>query len=62
MRISRLFSLELKRLLCSRVTWLVMMLSIASPIAGLTLYKPATAETMLSMYLANRRSRSRGKV
>ena len=53
MRISRLFSLELKRLLCSRVTWLVMMLSIASPIAGLTLYKPATAETMLSMYLAN---------
>ncbi len=53
MKISRLFSLELKRLLCSRVTWLVMLLSIASPIIGLTLYKHATAETMLSMYLAN---------
>lgn len=47
------FSLELGRLLQSRLTWLVLLLTVISPVAGLTLYKPATAETMLSMYLAN---------
>ena len=47
------FSLELGRLLQSRLTWLVLLLAVISPVAGLTLYKSATAETMLSMYLAN---------
>lgn len=47
------FSLELGRLLQSRLTWLVLLLTAISPVAGLTLYKSATAETMLSMYLAN---------
>ena len=47
------FSLELSRLLQSRLTWLVLLLTVISPVAGLTLYKSATAETMLSMYLAN---------
>ncbi len=47
------FSLELGRLLQSCLTWLVLLLAVISPVAGLTLYKSATAETMLSMYLAN---------
>ena len=47
------FALELGRLLQSRLTWLVLLLTVISPAAGLTLYKPAFAETMLSMYLAN---------
>lgn len=47
------FSFELSRLLQSRLTWLVLLLTVISPVAGLTLYKSATAETMLSMYLAN---------
>ena len=47
------FSLELGRLLQSRLTWLVLLLTVISPVVGLALYKPATAETMLSMYLAN---------
>ena len=53
MKTLRNFSLELGRLLQSRLTWLVLLLTVISPVAGLTLYKPATAETMLSMYLAN---------
>lgn len=48
-----LFSLELRRLLLSRLTWLIALLTLLSPLAGLTLYKPASAGTMLSMYLAN---------
>ena len=48
-----LFSSELSRLLKSRLTWLVMLLVLVSPVAGLVWYKPASAETMLSMYLAN---------
>ena len=47
------FLLESGRLLQSRLTWLVLLLTAISPVAGLTLYKSATAETMLSMYLAN---------
>lgn len=47
------FSFELSRLLQSRLTWLVLLLTAISPVAGLMLYKSATAETMLSMYLAN---------
>ena len=47
------FSFELSRLLQSRLPWLVLLLTAISPVAGLTLYKRATAETMLSMYLAN---------
>ena len=53
MKTFRLFSLEWKRLLQERLTWLILLLSILSPLAGLTLYKPAFASTMLSSYLAN---------
>ena len=53
MKTMRLFPLELKRLLQSRLTWLVIGLTLVSPVMGLILYKPATASTMLSMYLAN---------
>ena len=53
MKTLRNFSLELGRLLQSRMTWLGLLLTVISPVAGMTLYKPATAETMLSMYLAN---------
>lgn len=48
----RLFPLELGRLLQSRPTWLVMLLTAVSPAAGLAL-KPADSSTMLTMYLAN---------
>ena len=53
MKAVRLFSLELRRLLQSRLTWLVSLLAVLSPLAGLVFYKPATAATMLSMYLAD---------
>ena len=53
MKTLRLFPLELGRLLRSRLTWLVVLLTVLSPAAGLILYKPAYADTMLSMYLAN---------
>lgn len=53
MKTMRLFPLELKRLLQSRLTWLMMALAVLSPALGLVLYKPATSTTMLSMYLAN---------
>ena len=51
MKTMRLFPLELKRLLQSRLTWLMMALTVLSPVLGLVLYKPATSTTMLSMYL-----------
>ena len=44
-----LFSLELRRLLLSRLSWLIALLTLLSPLAGLTLYKPASAGTMLSL-------------
>lgn len=53
MKTMRLFPLELKRLLQSRLTWLMMALTVLSPVLGLVLYKSATSTTMLSMYLAN---------
>ena len=53
MKTIRLFPLELRRLLQSRPTWLILLLTVASPVLGLTLYQPASADTMLSLYLAN---------
>lgn len=53
MRTMRLFWLELGRLLKSRLTWLIVLLTVLSPLVGLTLYRPATASTMLTQYLAN---------
>ena len=53
MKTMRLFPLELRRLLQSRLTWLMVALTVLSPVLGLVLYKPATSTTMLSMYLAN---------
>lgn len=53
MNMLKLLPLELKRLLQSRFTWLVIALTALSPVLGLILYKPASATTMLSIYLAN---------
>lgn len=53
MKTIRLFPMELRRLLQSRLTWIFILLTVISPLAGLILYKPATASTMLSIYLAN---------
>ena len=53
MRTMRLFWLGLRRLLQSRLTWLIVLLTVLSPLVGLTLYRPATASTMLTQYLAN---------
>ena len=53
MKTLKLFPLELGRLLQSRLTWLIVLLTVLSPAAGLVLYRPATATTMLSLYLAN---------
>ena len=52
MKTLRLFPLDLGRLLRSRLTWLVMLLTVLGPVAGLYLYQPA-ASTMNSLYLAN---------
>ena len=48
----RLFPLELGRLLRSRLTWLVMLLTVLGPVVGLYLYQSAVS-TMNSLYLAN---------
>ena len=53
MKTVRLFQMELRRLLQSRLAWIVILLTALSPLAGLSLYKPASASTMLSLYLAN---------
>ena len=53
MKTMRRFCLECGRLLRSRETWAVLLLTLASPLAGLWLYAPATGTTMLSVYLAN---------
>ena len=53
MKTIRLFPLEFGRLLQNRLTWLMILLTVISPASGLFLYKPATATTMLSLYLAN---------
>ncbi len=52
MKLWKLYPLELGRLLRSRLTWLVILLTVFSPVVGLLLYKPA-ADTMNSLYLAN---------
>ena len=52
MKMFRLFPLELGRLLRSRSTWLVMLLTVLGPVAGLHLYQPAVS-TMSSLYLAS---------
>lgn len=56
----RRLRLELGRLLRSRLTWLAMLLTLLSPIAGLTVYRPVYstsaaeyAASMQGMYLAN---------
>ena len=49
----RLCFLELCRLLACWLTWLVIALTLLSPLSGLWLFRPASAGTMLSMYLAN---------
>ncbi|MBD5085282.1 MAG: M1 family metallopeptidase [Clostridiales bacterium] len=56
----RQFSLEIARLLQNRVTWLAVLLTACSPIAGLTIYRPLVSNsensyvsTMQGMYLAN---------
>ena len=41
MKTLRNFSLEFGRLLQSRLTWLVLLLAVISPVAGLTLYNHA---------------------
>ena len=53
MKTIKLFPLELGRLLKSRLTWLVILLTVLAPASGLVLYQRATASTMLSVYLAN---------
>ena len=45
MKTIRLFPLEFGRLLQNRLTWLMILLTVISPAAGLFLYKPATATT-----------------
>ncbi|HJC24753.1 MAG TPA: hypothetical protein H9761_13780 [Candidatus Eisenbergiella merdavium] len=53
MKTIKIFFPELRRLLKSRLTWLILLLTILSPSVGLILYRPAYADTMLSAYLAN---------
>lgn len=60
MSILRQFRLELTRLLQSRLTWLSILLTMISPIAGLTVYRPLSSvsennyvTTMQGMHLAN---------
>ena len=52
MRIFSLFWLEFRRLLRSPLTWLIMGLTVFSPVMGLFLYQPTEATT-LGTYLAN---------
>ena len=52
MRIFSLFWLEFRRLLRSPLTWLIMGLTVLSPVMGLFLYQPTEATT-LGIYLAN---------
>ena len=52
MRLLHLFTLECGRLLRARTTWIVIFLTVLSPMAGLFLYQPAVSTT-LSIYMAN---------
>ncbi len=47
------FRRELGRLLRDRLTGLAVLLTLLSPLAGLTVYRPAAADTMLTRFLAN---------
>ena len=49
MKTMRLFPLELSRLLQSRPTWLIITLTVLSPVAGLVHYKRTASATMLSV-------------
>ena len=53
MKMWKLYPLELGRLLRSRLTWLMIALTVLSPVLGLVLYRPAMASTMNTLYLAN---------
>ena len=44
---------ELARLLRGRLTWLAAALTVLSPLAGLTVYRSASADTMQSLYVTN---------
>lgn len=44
---------QVQRLLLRPGTWLTIFLTVLSPLAGLTVYQPASASTMLTKYLAN---------
>lgn len=53
MRSVMIFRAELSRLFREPFALIAMLLSVCSPLLGLTLYRPASAETMLSIYLAD---------
>lgn len=53
MRDLKLFLLGLRRLFGCRRVWLAVLVTVLSPLAGLTFFKTASADTMLSGYLAN---------
>lgn len=53
MKTLRFFRLEVRRLLQSRFTWLIVGLTVFSPMLGLVFYQPADASTMQSLYLAD---------
>ena len=48
MKLLRLFPLELGRLLHSRMTWLIVLLTVISPAVGLVLYKPEGRRAVFS--------------
>lgn len=47
------FRVELRRILCSRSTWLVILLTVLSPLGGYIYYKPANEIMKNSVYIAN---------
>lgn len=53
MKMLSLFRLELGRLLRSRMTWLAVVLSLAIPLAGYSLFPLLSWTTMATIYLAN---------
>lgn len=44
---------ELKRIIQSKITWLIIILTICTPIAGYLFYTPATTQTRSSIFIAN---------
>lgn len=53
MKFHALYRVELGRLLSSRVTWLVVALTVLSPLAGFSLVTPTIGDSMSALYLAN---------